>query len=240
VLEVVDVRASYGAVQAVRGVSFGLERGEVLAILGPNGAGKSTLAKALAGLHKPTGGAIRLSGTVLARGRATRVARSGLTLVPQGRRVFGSCTVAEHMALARAHARPGALPVDRLLEVFPRLADRLAVRARQLSGGEQQMLAIVRAVLLGPDVLVMDEPTEGLAPSVVAAVGDVLGLLRDRGVSTVLMEQPGPFPAAVADRTATMDRGELSTTPPAGDLVPGPGAAVPGAPARQTHGGGSR
>jgi branched-chain amino acid transport system ATP-binding protein len=219
-LEVLDVRASYGAVQAVRGVTFGIERGEVIAILGPNGAGKSTLANVLAGLHKPTGGRVHLAGTVLPRGRATRVVRSGLALVPQGRRVFGSCTVAEHMALARARARAGALPVERLLEVFPRLGDRLTVRARQLSGGEQQMLAIVRAVLLGPDVLVMDEPTEGLAPSVVTAVGDVIGLLRERGVSTLLMEQPGPFPAAVADRVATMDRGELSSTRPVLDLVP--------------------
>jgi branched-chain amino acid transport system ATP-binding protein len=238
-LEVVDVRASYGAVQAVRGVSFRIEPGEVLAILGPIGAGKSTLANVLGGLHKPTGGTVRLSGTALPPGKPTGVARSGLTLVPQGRRVFGSCTVAEHMAIARARARAGALPVDRLLEVFPRLGDRLPVRARQLSGGEQQMLAIVRAVLLGPDVLVMDEPTEGLAPSMVAAVGDVIGLLRARGVSTLLMEQPGAFPTAVADKLARMDRGELSTTRPVADLVPGPGAAGPGGRLAQRDGGGS-
>jgi len=209
-LEVHDVKASYGAVLAVRGVSFELAAGEVLAILGPNGAGKSTLAKVVAGLHKASEGVIRLSGRDLTRAKVAVVARSGMTLVPQGRRVFGSCTVAEHVALSQLHARPRAVPVDTLLELFPKLRERWGVRARQLSGGEQQMLAIARAALLGPDVLVMDEPIEGLAPSIVDSVGSLVRLLRDEGVSTLLMEQPGPFPYAVADKVATMDRGELS------------------------------
>ncbi|MGH3756773.1 ABC transporter ATP-binding protein [Actinophytocola sp.] len=210
-LEVRGVRSSYGAVQAVREVSFELHPGEVLAILGPNGAGKSTLANTIAGLHTLSQGRVRLAGVDLTRARATVVARSGLTLVPQGRRVFGSCTVAEHLQLAGLHARPDALPPDQVLEIFPRLGDRRDVRARRLSGGEQQMLAIARAVLLGPAVLVMDEPTEGLAPSLVTGVGRLIGLLRDKGVATLLMEQPGPFPRAVADKVATMDRGELAT-----------------------------
>jgi len=210
VLEVQEVKASYGAVRAVRGVSFELAAGEVLAILGPNGAGKSTLANVVAGLHKASDGAIRLSGRDLTRAKVAVVARSGMTLVPQGRRVFGSCTVAEHVALSQLHARPGAVALEQLLELFPKLQERWGVRARQLSGGEQQMLAIARAALLGPDVLVMDEPIEGLAPSIVESVGDLIGLLRDKGVSTLLMEQPGPFPYAVADKVATMDRGELS------------------------------
>jgi branched-chain amino acid transport system ATP-binding protein len=102
------------------------------------------------------------------------------------------------------------VPLDTLLELFPKLHERWGVRARQLSGGEQQMLAIARAALLGPDVLVMDEPIEGLAPSIVDSVGSLVRLLRDEGVATLLMEQPGPFPYAVADKVATMDRGELS------------------------------
>ncbi len=209
-LEIRDVKASYGAVRAVRGVSFELAAGEVLAILGPNGAGKSTLANVVAGLHKPSDGVILLSGRDLTRAKVAIVARSGMTLVPQGRRVFGSCTVAEHVALSQLHARPGSVPLEQLLELFPKLHERWGVRARQLSGGEQQMLAIARAVLLGPDVVVMDEPIEGLAPSIVDAVGRLIRLLRDKGVSTLLMEQPGPFPYAVADKVATMDRGELS------------------------------
>jgi branched-chain amino acid transport system ATP-binding protein len=210
VLEVHDVKASYGAVRAVRGVSFELAAGEVLAILGPNGAGKSTLANVVAGLHKASAGAIQLSGRDLTRAKVSVVARSGVTLVPQGRRVFGSCTVAEHVALSQLHARDGAVALEQLLELFPKLHERWGVRARQLSGGEQQMLAIARAALLGPDVLVMDEPIEGLAPSIVDSVGDLIRLLRVKGVSTLLMEQPGPFPYSVADKVATMDRGELS------------------------------
>ena len=209
-LVVEDLSASYGAVQAVRRVSFHVAAGEVLAVIGPNGAGKSTLANVLAGLHRSRSGRIVLDGTDLGSARTTQTARAGLTLVPQGRRVFGSCTVAEHVALAGAHARPGAIRVEQVLTHFSRLRDRWSVRARQLSGGEQQMLAITRAVLLGPRVLVLDEPTEGLAPAIVTAVAGLVGDLRDQGLAVVLMEQPGPFVATLADRTVTMDRGLLS------------------------------
>jgi branched-chain amino acid transport system ATP-binding protein len=222
-LEVRGLQASYGAVQAVRGVSFDVGAGEVLAILGPNGAGKSTLANALAGLHKPNGGVVTLDGRERTHARSTALARSGLTLVPQGRRVFGSCTVAEHVSLSRLHARADAVPLEQLVELFPKLRVRWSVRARHLSGGEQQMLAIARAVLLGPSVLVLDEPTEGLAPSIVAALGTLIGLLRDRGVSTLLMEQAGPFAHAVADKVATMDRGDLSAVRRVNDVVQGAG-----------------
>jgi branched-chain amino acid transport system ATP-binding protein len=187
--EVDGLKATYAAVQAVREATFKVGAGEVLAVLGPNGAGKSTLANAIAGLHK---------------------ARAGLALVPQGRRVFGSCTVAEHVKLAGAHAGPGALPVEDILDLFPKLSERWSVKAHQLSGGEQQMLALARAVLLGPRVLVLDEPTEGLAPSIVTAVANLVRLLRSRGMAVVLMEQTGPFPDALADRVVTMDRGVVS------------------------------
>lgn len=209
-LTVEGLSASYGAVQAVRSVSFHVDAGEVLAVTGPNGAGKSTLANVLAGLHRPGSGRIVLDGTDLSSARTTRIARAGVALVPQGRRVFGSCTVAEHVDLAEAHARPGAIGIERILTHFSRLHDRWSVRARQLSGGEQQMLAITRAVLLGPRVLVLDEPTEGLAPAIVTAVTGLVGDLRDHGVAVVLMEQPGPFVNTLADRTVTMDRGLVS------------------------------
>jgi branched-chain amino acid transport system ATP-binding protein len=206
-LAVEDLSASYGAVQAVRRVSFHVGAGEVLAVAGPNGAGKSTLANVLAGLHRSRSGRILLDGTDLGPARATRTARAGVTLVPQGRRVFGSCTVAEHVDLAESRARAGAIRIDQVLTHFPGLHDRWSVRARQLSGGEQQMLAITRAVLLGPRVLVLDEPTEGLAPAIVKAVAGLVRDLREQGVAVVLMEQPGPFVDALADRTVTMDRG---------------------------------
>ena len=209
-LEVENLSASYGAVRALRGVSFRVSPGEVLAIAGPNGAGKSTLANALAGLHRSRSGRIGLDGRDLIPARTTETVRAGIALVPQGRRVFGSCTVAEHVDLARSRARPGALPLDALLAHFSRLRDRWSVRARQLSGGEQQMLAITRAVLLGPRVLILDEPTEGLAPAIVDAVCGLVGDLRDREVTIVLMEQPGPFAESLADRTVTIDRGLIS------------------------------
>jgi branched-chain amino acid transport system ATP-binding protein len=210
-LEAHDLRATYGAIHAVRGASFRVEAGEVLAVLGPNGAGKSTLANALAGLHRSRTGRVALDGQDLSKARATTVARAGITLVPQGRRVFGSCTIAEHVKLAGVNARPGAPSAEEILDIFPRLRDRWSVRAHQLSGGEQQMVAVLRAVLLAPRVLILDEPTEGLAPSIVSSVGDLVRLLRSRGVGVVLMERPGPFPDALADRVATMDRGALST-----------------------------
>jgi branched-chain amino acid transport system ATP-binding protein len=209
-LRVEELSASYGAVQAVRRVSFHVGAGEVLAVTGPNGAGKSTLANVLAGLHRSRSGRILLDGTDLGSARTTQTARAGVTLVPQGRRVFGSCTVAEHVDLAEAHARPGAIRIEQVLTHFPRLHDRWSVRARQLSGGEQQMLAITRAVLLGPRVLVLDEPTEGLAPAIVTSVAGLVRDLRDQGVAVVLMEQPGPFVDTLADRTVTMDRGLIS------------------------------
>jgi branched-chain amino acid transport system ATP-binding protein len=209
-LELHDVCASYGPVEAVRGVSLTVPDGGVLAVVGVNGAGKTTLARTVAGLHRGRGGGIRTQARNLSRCSALETARAGVTLVPQGRRLFGSLTVAQHLAVTRRHRRPRALAVDELLELFPQLRERLGVRARSLSGGEQQMLAIARAVLLGPDVVVMDEPTEGLAPAVVELVGALVARLRDDGVSVLLLEQHGAFPSAVADEVVEMERGVIA------------------------------
>jgi len=221
VLEVSGLRAGYGAAEVVRGVSLSVEPGQVVAVVGRNGAGKSTLASALAGLHRATAGTVRLAGRDLTGHGPVRVARAGLALVPQGRRVFASLTVDEHLRMAarlpRDHAAgPTAWSVEDLLDRFPPLASRRRVRARELSGGEQQMLAISRAVLLGPRVLVLDEPTEGLAPGVVSLVTSLLTALTAREVGVLLMEQPGRFPDQVADRVLTIDRGVLSTPAPQG------------------------
>jgi branched-chain amino acid transport system ATP-binding protein len=208
-LEVRDVCAWHGPVEAVRGVSLQVPDGCVIAVVGPNGAGKTTLARAVAGLHRARRGAVRTQVRDLSDCSAVEAARAGVTLVPQGRRLFGSLTVAQHLAVARRHRRPRAMTVEQLLELFPALRARLRVRARSLSGGEQQMLAIARAVLLGPDVVVMDEPTEGLAPAVVDLVAGLIAHLRDDGVSVLLMEQRGAFPLAVADEVLEMARGAL-------------------------------
>ena len=208
-LEVVDLRASYGRAEVLRGVSFEVGAGEVVAVVGDNGAGKSTLARAVCGVHRATSGTVRLDGRDLRGCSTVEVARAGVNLVPQGRRLFGSLTVAEHIAVARLHSRQRALPPAQLLEVFPRLQERSRVRARSLSGGEQQMLAITRAVLLGPDVLVLDEPTEGLAPAVVELVATLVGRLRQAGVAVLLLEQNGWFPNEISDRVLSIERGVI-------------------------------
>jgi len=208
-LEVGDIHAQHGAVEAVRGVSLKVPDGQVVAVVGPNGAGKTTLARSIAGLHRARTGEVRTQHGDLSACSTVEVARAGVTLVPQGRRLFGSLTVAEHLVVARRHRRDRAMSTDELLELFPQLSRRMKVRARSLSGGEQQMLAIARAVLLGPDVVVMDEPTEGLAPAVVELVAGLVARLRAEGVSVLLMEQSGAFPFDVADQVLAMDRGVL-------------------------------
>ncbi len=201
--------AAYGPEQAVRGVSLQVPDASVVAVVGPNGAGKTTLARAVAGLHRARSGDIRTQRRDLSHCSAMDTARAGVTLVPQGRRLFGSLSVEQHFAVACRRRRPGAMAVDALLDLFPQLRERLNVRARSLSGGEQQMLAIARAVLPGPDVVVMDEPTEGLAPAVVELVGGLVARLRADGVSVLLMEQSGAFPLAIADEVLEMERGAV-------------------------------
>jgi branched-chain amino acid transport system ATP-binding protein len=208
-LELSEVSAFHGPVEAVREVTLHAAAGRVTAVVGPNGAGKSTLARTIAGLHRVRTGTIRLDGNDLSQASAVEAARSGIALVPQGRRLFPSLTVAEHLSLARRHRRAGATTPAEVLELFPNLARRLKVRARALSGGEQQMLAIGRAVLIGPLVLVLDEPTEGLAPTVVELVSGLITHLTEKGVAVLLFEQAGAFPAEIADDVATMARGVL-------------------------------
>lgn len=210
-LEIAQLRAYYGRAEAVRGVSLDVPRGRIVAVVGPNGAGKSTLAYAVCGLHSPRAGTVRVNGRDVSALRTPDIARAGLTLVPQGRRVFGSLTVEEHLDVAGRNARPGALTRGELLELFPSLRARRRVHARMLSGGEQQMLAIARAVLLGPAFIVLDEPTEGLAPAVVDLVGTLLRRLREAGVGVLLMEQARRFPFEVADVVHSIDRGALAS-----------------------------
>jgi branched-chain amino acid transport system ATP-binding protein len=211
-LEMTSVSAWFGRAQVVRDVSFDVGPGEVAAVVGPNGAGKTTLVRAAIGLHAARSGAVRVDGRSLAAGDPIAAARAGIAIVPQGRRVFRSLTVAEHLTIAARGDRAGdALSRDELFGTFPRLAERLGVRARALSGGEQQMLAIARAVCTGPSVLVLDEPTEGLAPAVVDAVGALVTRLAAKGVAVLLTEQQGAFPHTVASRVLHMHRGVVDS-----------------------------
>jgi branched-chain amino acid transport system ATP-binding protein len=212
-----EVQAFYGASHVLQGVTLDVPRGAVTAIVGRNGVGKTTLINAIMGLVPASGGSIRASGRELVGLPAYRRREVGLALVPQGRRLFRSLTVEEHLDLVPP-LRPG--PVDRewVMERFPRLRERRAASARTLSGGEQSMLAIARAIVLNPDVLLMDEPTEGLAPLLVEEVRGVVGSLREGGMTILLVEQNLGFALAVADRVAVMERGVVARVVPRGTI----------------------
>jgi branched-chain amino acid transport system ATP-binding protein len=180
----------------------------VLGLLGRNGVGKSTLVMTLAGLVSPSAGSVLLDGHELAGQRPDRIARAGVALVPQGRRVWATLTVAEHLALS-SRARGGTWTVDTVLDLLPRLAERRRHYAGQLSGGEQQMLAVARALLTDPRLVLLDEPSEGLAPAVVDKIGEVVTTLRGEGVAVLLVEQDLHLAFAVADEIAVMEKGVL-------------------------------
>jgi ABC-type branched-subunit amino acid transport system ATPase component len=187
-LEVKGLDVYYGHSHALQGVDLTLDTG-VFSVVGRNGMGKTTLCKAIMGLARTSGGSIRIRGEEVARLNPARIARLGVGYVPQGRRLWRSLTVDEHLALAGG-LRRGAWTIERIYDIFPRLAERKNNGGNQLSGGEQQMLAISRALLTNPHLLIMDEPTEGLAPVIVAQVEDMLLRLGDEGdISVLVIEQ---------------------------------------------------
>lgn len=210
-LRVADLTSGYGGSTVLTGVSLELDRGQALAVLGRNGVGKSTLAMTLAGLVRPTSGSITVDGRELAGKRPDQIARAGIGLVPQGRRLWSSLTVAEHLDLAERRSRSDQprWTVGRVFEAFPRLAERRRHLGGQLSGGEQQMVAISRALLTNPSVVVLDEPSDGLAPAVVDQIGEVLRELRVDGVTVLLIEQDLHLAFAVCDDVAVMEKGAV-------------------------------
>ena len=208
-LEVRGLRAGYGGSAVLHGVDLTLREGKAVALLGRNGVGKSTFLWAVMGLLRPSAGSVRLRGRELAGRPANLVARAGVALVPQGRRVFADLTVEQNLQVAAGPRRTGPWTPQRVYQVLPQLAERRRHRADQLSGGEQQMLAIARALLLNPSLLLLDEPSDGLAPAVVARVGQLLGELRDQGLSVLLVEQDLRSAFAVADEVAVMRKGEI-------------------------------
>jgi branched-chain amino acid transport system ATP-binding protein len=207
-LEVRGLVSGYDRGVVLHGVDLDLAAGSVLGLLGRNGVGKSTLIMTLAGLVPPSAGSVLLEGRELAGQRPDRIARAGVALVPQGRRVWATLTVAEHLALS-SRGRGSTWTVDTVLDLLPRLAERRRHYAGQLSGGEQQMLAVARALLTDPRLVLLDEPSEGLAPAVVDKIGEVVATLRGEGVAVLIVEQDLHLAFAVADEIAVMEKGAL-------------------------------
>jgi branched-chain amino acid transport system ATP-binding protein len=204
-----EVHTYYGESYVLQGVSLALPEHSVVGLLGRNGVGKTTTIRSIVGFTPPRRGTIRLDGENIAGLPPYRIAALGIGLVPQGRRIFPSLTVAEHLSLADRKSRPGPWTPERVFDLFPRLAERRHQRARTLSGGEQSMLAIARALLLNPRVLLMDEPTEGLAPVVVDAVADVIRTLRREKQSIFLVEQDLLLALDLVDHVYVMSKGQI-------------------------------
>jgi len=214
------VDALYGESHVLHGVSFSLNPGRVLALLGRNGAGKTTCMSAIIGFLPPRTGDIRLFGEAIGKLSPETISRKGVGFVPQGRRIFATLTVRENLVVAR-RKRAGlaaAWTLERVIELFPRLKDRLQQAAGSLSGGEQQMLAIGRALMGNPRVLLMDEPSEGLAPLIVAEVGRTLLRLKQEGQSILLVEQNIKLALDLADEVVILNTGRVAFSGSAGQV----------------------
>ena len=207
ILELRDVDAFYGIGHILHGLSLAVGEGEVVALLGRNGAGKTTTLRCIAGLTPPRSGTVRYKGRNIAGVEPHRISRLGIALVPETRGIFSFLTCEENLAIAqRASSR---WQMAAVLERFPRLRERLRNQGQQLSGGEQQMLAIARALLTGPELLLLDEPSQGLAPIVVNAVMDTIRGLKAERVSLLLVEQNAEMALQLADRVYVIDHGSV-------------------------------
>jgi len=206
-LSVVGINCFYGEVQALRDLSLDLAPGEVLCLLGRNGAGKTTTLKAIMGLVRPRSGHIYLGDTELTALPAHEIPKCGIAYVPQGRRLFAELTVEENLKIGLMARRCGPETRARALALFPALQERLQQVSGSLSGGEQEMLAVARALCLEPELLLLDEPTEGLMPSMIAAILRAVRTLKAQGVATILVEQRIEAALTVADRIAFIENG---------------------------------
>lgn len=214
VLEVSGLKAGYGPAEVLFGVDLTLMRGEVAALMGRNGAGKSTTMKAIMGLLPARAGRLRFAGQDITGWAPYQVARLGLGYVPEDRRIFTDLTVAENLEVGRRPARGGRAPwtPERLWSFFPNLAEMRGRRASAMSGGEQQMLTIARTLMGNPDAVLLDEPSEGLAPVIVEQMAEAVLRMKDEGIAVLLSEQSLDFAAAVADRALVIERGEIRWT----------------------------
>lgn len=206
-LEITDLVSGYDGSRVVDGLSLAIEPGESVALLGRNGVGKTTLLETVMGMVRPTSGAVRVEGRDIAGRRPHAAAKAGVAIVPQGRRIFAPLTVAEHLDIARR--KGGRWSVQDVYDLMPRLHERRHHLGSQLSGGEQQMLSIGRALLCDPRLVLLDEPSDGLAPAVVEQVGKVLLELASSGLALLVVEQDLRLAFDVADRVLVMAKGQL-------------------------------
>jgi branched-chain amino acid transport system ATP-binding protein len=212
-LEVDDLDVRYGAIRAIKGISFSVEEGEIVALLGANGAGKTTTQKTVSGMLRPSGGAITFAGERIDGIPAHRLIGLGICHVPEGRHVFPRMSVAENLDMgAFRFRRPDQEVLDRVLELFPRLRERIGQQAGTLSGGEQQMLAIGRALMGKPRLLLLDEPSMGLAPLVVRQIFEIIQEINTSGVTVLLVEQNAAQALALANRGYVLETGEIVLT----------------------------
>ncbi|HET7590942.1 MAG TPA: ABC transporter ATP-binding protein [Solirubrobacterales bacterium] len=208
-LELREIRVSYGSTEVVHGVDMCVGRGEAVGMIGPNGAGKSSILRSICGLVRPTSGEVMFENRVLTGMAPEQIARLGLALVPEGRHVFKTLTVAENLRLGARSDGEGAAWMEQTLERFPVLRDRADQRADRLSGGEQQQLAIARALLGRPKLLILDEPSLGLAPKMIDVIYELLQGLRDEGVTMLLVEQNAARTIDFSDRCVVLGTGKI-------------------------------
>jgi branched-chain amino acid transport system ATP-binding protein len=209
ILEVQDIHTYYGDAHVLQGLSLKLEQGQILGLLGRNGVGKTTLVNSIVGFNPPRRGKIVFKGADITQDASFETVRSGMGLVPQGRRVFPTLTVEENLRVAERNLGRHGWNLARVYALFPRLAERRAQRARTLSGGEQQMLAIGRGLMTNPDCLIMDEPSEGLAPIIIQGVWEAIARLKREGLSILLVEQNASLALKLVDYVHVMSKGQV-------------------------------
>jgi branched-chain amino acid transport system ATP-binding protein len=224
VLEVRDLRVSYGAIEAVKGVTLELRRGEIVTIIGANGAGKSTTLRTILGLEEPTSGTVLYEGQVITKRPTHEIVRRGLALVPEGRAIFANLTVRENLVMGAFTRNDPKVDADyeRVFEVFPRIKERLAQNAGTLSGGEQQMLAIGRALMSRPKVLLLDEPSLGLAPILVHTIFQSIEEVNRQGTAVLLVEQNANAALKHSRRAYVLETGTVTLHGPSAEVAQNP------------------